>query len=294
MPDGGFFFGWLIAFALCGLDVEQLRPFHVLYFLQHTHQLLDVVAIHGSEIADVHTLKNVLLTGDEGFHGIVETQDALSAVFVDNAPLLQCARCTEAQAVVGTAGVEIKQVLFHAAHTLVDAHVVIVEDNEHIVRLVGGIVESLESQTATHGTIADDSHDVPVFFLLLHGSHRHAERSRDGVAGMATGKRVVLALIGRGERAQPAKLAVCLEKVAASGEDFMGVCLMPHVPHDAVVGRAEHIVQGHGEFYHTEARRQVSGIDREFTDNVRPQFFAERRKLLLWQLAEVFRRVDVR
>ena len=67
---------------------------------------------------------------------------------------------------------------------------------------------------------------------------------------------------------------------------------MPHVPHNAVVGRAEHVVQGHRQFDSAQTRSQVAGILRKFVENIGTQFAAELRELAEFELAQVGRRVD--
>ena len=87
--------------------------------------------------------------------------------------------------------------------------------------------------------------------MLVEGNS-HTQGGRDAVGGMSAGKGVVLALQGRWEGSYATELAVGAELMASSGEYFVAVGLMSHVPNQFVVWRVEDIVERHGEFYHTE------------------------------------------
>ena len=63
---------------------------------------------------------------------------------------------------------------------------------------------------------------------------------------MAAGKGVVFAFEGRREGFDTMEFAVCMKRVASSGQDFMSIGLVSHVPHDAIVGGIKHVMQGHG------------------------------------------------
>ena len=69
----------------------------------------------------------------------------------------------ETQAVIEAAGVELVEIMVHSSYTAVYAHIIVVQDDENVVRGRRSIVQSFESQTATHRTVADDGNDVPSF-----------------------------------------------------------------------------------------------------------------------------------
>ena len=249
MPDGGLLFGGLIALALRGMQMQELRSAHFLQLPENAHQLLHVMSVERSEIADVHAFEDVLLVGQCRLQRIVQSNEAFAAVVVHHATCLQPLRCLEAQAVIGGIGVELQKIFLHSANGTVDRHVVIVQDDEQVV--IGGrhIVESLESQTAAHRTIADDGHHLRCGLMALRlRSHRHAQCGRDAVGGMTTGECVVLTLIGRRERADATQLAIGGESLAATSEHLMPIGLMSHVPDKAVSGSIEDVVQRHREF----------------------------------------------
>ena len=77
---------------------------------------------------------------------------------------------------------------------------------------------------------------------------------------MAGLKCVILALAGIGKATQATHLAISRETVTATGQYFVGIGLMTHIPHQAVVGSVEHIVQRHGNLHGTHTRSEVARI----------------------------------
>ena len=56
------------------------------------------------------------------------------------------------------------QILLHATHASVDAHIVVVQDDEQVVWCTADIVKSLEGKTAAHAAVTNDGHH---FAILL-------------------------------------------------------------------------------------------------------------------------------
>ena len=88
------------------------------------------------------------------------------------------------------------QILLHTAHTAVDAHIIIVEDNQQIIGRIRCIVESFKGQAATHRSIAGHTHDMAVFLAFFESCNGHTECRRDGIARMAASKGVIRAFFG--------------------------------------------------------------------------------------------------
>ena len=134
MPDGSTLLGWFVTLALGGMQVEQLRTFHFLELLQQSYYFLDVMTVERTEVSDVHSLKDVLLMAQCRFQCIVQADDALLAVVVEVALGVEPLRSLETKLVVSFIGVEVQKILLHASHGTVDTHIVVVEDDEHVVR----------------------------------------------------------------------------------------------------------------------------------------------------------------
>ena len=110
---------------------------------------------------------------------------------------------------------------------------------------------------------------------------------------MSAAESVVLALVGVWERFQSVQFAVGAESVAPACENLMSVCLMPHVPHDAVVGCLEHIVQSHGQLHCSKAGSKVTRIARNFLDDIIAKLLADLGQLADFQLSQVLRHIYV-
>ena len=118
--------------------------------------------------------------------------------------------------------------------------------------------------------------------MLQLGGNRHAQSSADGVGGMAGSEGVVLALCGIGEAAQAVQFAVVVKLVAPARQDLVGIGLVPHVPHQTVVGRVEHIVQRHDNLHRAHTRGKVPRVARQLVYHILPQLVAH-----LWQLVDI-------
>ena len=136
VPNGGVLLCLLKTFTFHRVQVQQLGTLHILNLLEDAHQLNDVVSVCRTYVADVHTLKDVLLVRKQRLYGIVEAQDGASAVFIEPSPLCHLSRQLKAQAVVEVARLQLHQVVGHSPHGTVNTHIVVVEDDEHVVRRV--------------------------------------------------------------------------------------------------------------------------------------------------------------
>ena len=134
MPRGDVLLGRGIAVTLLRVQMEQLRSFHILHLSEDAHQLLHVVAVEWAEIAYVHALEDVLLVRDGTLDGIREADDPLAAVVVEHTLTVKPSRGLEADGIIGLVGAQVEQILFHAAHGMVDRHIIVVEDDQQVVR----------------------------------------------------------------------------------------------------------------------------------------------------------------
>ena len=71
-------------------------------------------------------------------------------------------------------------------------------------------------------------------------------------------RRCRIAFLAAREARDAAPHAQPLHRLAPAGEDLVPVGLVAHVPHEAVVGRVEHVVQRDRELDRAEVRRQVA------------------------------------
>ena len=271
MPYRGTLLGRFVAFSFRGVQMKQLRPAHILELAQHAHHLFHVVPVERTEIANVHSLKDILLMAQRTLQRIIQAQDALLALLVQVAFAVEPPTGLEAQPIVGLVGIEVQQILLHAAHRTVNRHIVVVENNQQVVGRARHVVEPLEGQSAAHRTIADDRHDMPSAAIRRHS---HAQGRRDRIAGVPAGERVVFAFGRTWKRTDAMQLPVRAEPVAPPRQYLVPVGLMPHVPHDTVLRRVENVMQGHRNLHRTQRRREVPRVHRHFVDNLPAQLLA--------------------
>ncbi len=134
---------------------------------------------------------------------------------------------------------------------------IVVEYHQHIGAGMAGVGDGFKSHARGHGTIADDC-DGAAVDTLLPGGDRHPQRSADTGAGMADAKGVVRAFLAFREACQPASLAHTQHTLATTGENFVGVTLVAHIPHQPVVGGVVDVVQGDGQLNNAEACAEVA------------------------------------
>ncbi len=140
MIDDRVLLSSLKAFALNGVDVQELGAVHVLYLPKRIYKFNDVVPVNRAEVADVQAFEDVLLVVEQRLNGVVEAQYLLSSVFAEQSQSYKLLRKAVTHFVVDVGSVELVQVLFHAAYTAVYAHIVVVEDDEQVVRCAADIV----------------------------------------------------------------------------------------------------------------------------------------------------------
>ena len=175
-------------------------------------------------------------------------------------------------AVVVLAGHDLVEVALERTHVGVDAHVVVVEDHEEVLRLeIACLVQGLEGHARRHGAVADDGDAGMVLMLEVPGLG-HAERRGDAGAGVAGPEVVVGAFIALEEAGEPMVLAQGGEAVLAAREDLVGIGLVAHIPHDAVLQKVEVVEERHGEFDGPEVRAEMTAGLRHRGDQEGPDF----------------------
>ena len=260
VPLGSRLLGGLEAFALLCLDMKEFRTFQILDVVQDFDEITHIVPIDRTEVANAEALEQVVLLGQQGFQAIIEAEDIFAPVFVDQLHLPESAIDVIAHLVISLAGCNIHEILAKPTYIVVDSHIVVVEYNQKIVRIGRRVVQPFVGQSAGHRPVANDGNHVPVIFFLQGRSHRDTHRSRNRVRRVPRDESVIFALLRIGETAYPAHLAKRMESLAAPGQYLVSVGLMADVPDDAVVGRAENIMQRHGQLYRPQARPEVPGI----------------------------------
>ncbi len=250
MPRGRVGLGGRVALALHGTQVQYARPFHIPDIVEHLHNGAYVVAVEGTEITYVQPLEDILLLRQQRLQAVVETQQRATAPVAHKVELLKTFECLVSHIVVYSGSVDMRELRIKGSDIAVDAHIVVVQHYQQIVRSVRGIVDTLEGKAAAYRGVADYGHHVaPGRFALKLRGHSHTERRRYGIGGVARRECVIIAFGRIREAAQASERPVCRKRIATPGEQLVAVSLMPHVPHNAVVRCVEHIMQSHRKLH---------------------------------------------
>ena len=242
------------------------------------------MSVGGSEVAEIHTLKEVTLTEEAALDGVSRVLNgptqAWHNVQSSPEPTLHC--------VVLTGGGDAEKVLAQSTHIGVDTLAIVVENDEDVG--IGGscIVESLKGKSTRHCAVANDSHHVALLptdgcslgkTIGCRNRHRRVTRT----------KRV--ALLPAREAGNASRGALRGKLLAPAGDDLVGIGLVAHIPDDVVGGEVEDVVESHGELHGTEARGEVAGVDGTALHDIAPEFGTVVGQLLHRQLLEVGGRI---
>ena len=129
VENGRVLLGRLEALAFDGMQMQQLGTFHVLYLPKGIHKLDDIVPVGRTEITDVESLEDVLLTHNQRLDGVIETQYLLPPAFAEETHPHKPVRKTETDFIVKAGGVQLVQIMLHATDAAVDAHIVIIQND---------------------------------------------------------------------------------------------------------------------------------------------------------------------
>ena len=193
---------------------------------------------------------------------------------------------------IGAARHQPGQIGAHAADRRGDGHVVVVQ-HHHQLALggLGGVVHRLIGHAGGHRSVADDGHDA-VLFALLVARGGEAQGGADRGRGVGRAERVVFAFAAFGKAGQAAALPQSANPVAPSGQDFVRVALVPHVPDQLILRRVEHIMDGGGQFHHAQPAAQMAAGYAHRANHFGAQFIGELAQLLRLQLAQIGGQVD--
>jgi hypothetical protein len=166
-------FGWLVAFALGGDHMEQLRTGQASHRPQRGQQLRQIVAVDRAGVMEAEFLEQG--RGYEHALGVFfpAAEETPHEGFLRNGALGPFAPDVERGAGHGP-----RHHLGQRADVLADRHAVVIEHDEHVWLDIAAMVQRLESHARGHRAVADHRDDLAVVALAL-GGDGHAERGRD-------------------------------------------------------------------------------------------------------------------
>lgn len=114
-----------------------------------------------------------------------------------------------------------------------------------------GVVDRLERHATGEGTIADHRNAFELLTAAV-ASQGHAQGRRNAGGGVTCPEVIEAALAPFEVARHSALLAQCVELVVAPRDQLVGVGLVAHVPDNPVLVEVEGLVEGQGEFHHTQ------------------------------------------
>ena len=231
--------------------MKKLGPVQLADIFQCLHQQGQVVAVNGADVVEAELFEQ----GPRSYHAL-EVFLGFACQRHQMGSALEHPLAAVPHLVIGSARQQLGEVVRQPSHVARNGHVVVIEDHQHIGVQVAGMVQCLKRHPCGHGAIAD--HCNALAARALHaGGDGHPQGRTDGRAGMPHAKGVVFAFSPLREARQTILAANAVHTLATTSEDFVGIGLMPDIPHQAVVGSIEHIVQSNGEFKNSKAGTKV-------------------------------------
>ncbi len=275
--------GQFVALPFFGDHVQELRTFEMFDVFQRGNQRIEVVAIDRADIVEA-----------KFFEERGRNHHALGVLFNALGQFKQGWRAFEHRLAhvfrrrIKLTAHQLRQIPVKRAHWRADAHVVVVQYHQQIAVSHAGIVERLECHASRQCTVTNHRNGVPVFTLDL-GRQGHAQRGRNGGAGVRRAKGVVFAFHPLRKPAQATQLAQRGHTVTPPGEDLVRVGLVAHIPHHTIVRRVEHVVQRNRQLHRAQVGAEVTAGFGYAVDQIGTQLRGKRAQLRTRQFAQISR-----
>ena len=272
-----------IALAFDGAHMEQHRALQMLGELQQPGQLAQVMSVHRADIGKAHVLKHA-----------AGQQSALDRLFD---PVGQGIEVSAAGDLPGKGPVKLLEAQIgglemmppqqggDAAHVLLDAHAVVIDNDHHPLAAAAGVGESLVGKAAGEGAVADEGQHVIVLPPDGPGPG-HAHRHRHRVGGVAGNKGVVDALHRLGKAGDAPILAQGAHLLRPAGEDFMDIALVAHVKDHPVPAGVVGPVDGHRQLHRPQVGGQMAAGLGHRLNQIPAQLLAQGQPLAVGQVGQ--------
>ena len=137
-------------FPLQRLHMKQLRTLHLLYIIQLPHKVQHIVPVHRPEITDIKTLKQIMLLRDQRLQTVIKPQDALPPVLRNQVHLAHHPVQIIPHLVIRLARCYINQVTANPPHIMVNSHIIIIQNNQQVIRIIRSIIQSFKRKSSRH------------------------------------------------------------------------------------------------------------------------------------------------
>ena len=254
VKSGGMALRRQISLALLGQHMNQHGPLHTLGITDHGDHGGDVMTVHRPQISDPHIFKKHP-RNHQLFEAALGPADPVDDV-VPPFHTLQGIVDPLFQIQIPRGSADIVQIFGHASHVLGDGHIVVVEDHDEIGLQLCGIVQGLVSHSPCEGAIPNDGHHGIRPAGKLSGFHQ-TQPCRYGGGTMPRVKYIAFAFFSFWKTAEAMILAQRTEIFPSSGENFVCIGLMPHIPDDFILRQVQNKVQRHSQFHCAQIGAQM-------------------------------------
>src|SRR5262249_7252240 len=104
---------------------------------------------------------------------------------------------------------------------------------------------------------------------------------------MANSKSIIFAFASIGKSTQPFIFSVGGKIVTASGENFMPISLMTHIPYDLIIRSIENMMKRYGKFNNPKAGSKMAPMQTYNINDILPQFIGKLLQLIHCQLFQI-------
>ena len=223
--------------------MQQYRLAHILCPAQNRLQLVHIMSVHRPQIIKAHFSKGISRQ-QSGFQPFLD----LMVKAVQYRKGAEHLSVPALEADVAGLHPHILKHSCHAAHILIDRHVVVVENDDHGLPAGRGVGQTLISQAAGERPVADNGRHIVIRAGQGPGSG-HAQGYRHGIGRVPRDKGVVVLFIGLGKAGKATMLAQGGKCLFPAGYDFMGIALMSYVKNNSVIGGIVYTVQRYSQLH---------------------------------------------
>ena len=169
-----------------------------------------------------------------------------------------------------------------------DGDLVVIEHHDEPAPHMPGQVQTFKGLARRQGAVTDDGQDMFLAAGQIAG-HGHAQGRGNGGGGMPHAEAVIGALAAAREARDPSQGTQGMEPGSASGQQLVGVGLVPHVPDDLVPLHVEGMQQGQGQFHDPQRRRQMPAVLGHHVYDALAQLRGQQRELFVRKIHHLFR-----
>jgi len=255
--------------------MEELGTRDILQVVEDVYELSDIMSVDGPEIAEVEGFEQIAAAADKAFYAVFDLAGYLPAEMAADGQFAEGLPNIILELVVGLGGGNIGEIFLQGAYVGVDAHAIVIQDDEQVGIGDTGVVHAFEGQAGGHGAISDDGYGLAIHLPLIFSGHSHAKGGADGGGGMAYPKCIILTFRASWKSTQPIVLSVGTEIIPAACEDLVAIGLVSYVPYELVVGGIEDVVKGYGEFDDAQAGCKVASMNAHGIDDILTEFVTD-------------------